>query len=53
MDIITLAILFAVIVVFGFKAFTVVPQQEADVVERLGRFHAVFNPGIILLITLL
>ena len=53
MDIITLAILFAVIVVFGFKAFTVVPQQEAYVVERLGRFHAVPNPGLNFLIPFL
>ena len=53
MDIVTLAILFAVIVVFGFKAFTVVPQQEAYVVERLGRFHAVLNPGLNLLIPFL
>ena len=53
MDIITLAILFAVIVVFGFKAFTVVPQQEAYVVERLGRFHAVLNPGLNFLIPFL
>ena len=53
MDIVTLAILFAVIVVFGFKAFTVVPQQEAYVVERLGRFHAVLNPGLNFLIPFL
>ena len=53
MDIVTLAILFAVIVVFGFKAFTVVPQQEAYVVERLGRFHAVLSPGLNFLIPFL
>ena len=53
MDIVTLAILFAVIVVFGFKAFTVVPQQEAYVVERLGRFHAVLTPGLNFLIPFL
>ena len=53
MDIVTLAILFAVIVVFGFKAFTVVPQQKAYVVERLGRFHAVLNPGLNFLIPFL
>ena len=53
MDIVTLAILFAVIVVFGFKAFTVVPQQEAYVVARLGRFHAVLNPGLNFLIPFL
>ena len=53
MDIVTLAMLFAVIIVFGFKAFTVVPQQEAYVVERLGRFHAVLNPGLNFLIPFL
>lgn len=38
------------VVVFGFKSFTVVPQQEAYVVERLGRFHKVLNPGLNILI---
>lgn len=53
MDFITVAILFAVIVAFGFKAFTVVPQQEAYVVERLGKFHAVLEPGLKFLIPFL
>lgn len=53
MDLITVAILFAVIVAFGFKAFTVVPQQEAYVVERLGKFHAVLEPGLKFLIPFL
>ncbi|WP_435694704.1 SPFH domain-containing protein [Uruburuella suis] len=44
-----LLILLAVII-FGFKSFTVVPQQEAYVVERLGRFHKVLNPGLNILI---
>lgn len=38
------------VIVFGFKAFTVVPQQEAYVVERLGRFYKVLNPGLNILI---
>ena len=38
------------VIVFGFKSFTVVPQQEAYVVERLGRFHKVLNPGLNILI---
>ncbi|WP_373740563.1 SPFH domain-containing protein [Neisseria sp.] len=39
-----------VVLVFGFKAFTVVPQQEAYIVERLGRFHKVLNPGLNILV---
>ncbi|OSI10094.1 SPFH domain-containing protein [Neisseria zoodegmatis] len=38
------------VVVFGFKSFTVVPQQEAYVVERLGRFYKILNPGLNILI---
>ena len=40
----------AAVIVFGFKAFVVVPQQEAYVVERLGRFQKVLNPGLSILI---
>ncbi|MDO4694583.1 MAG: SPFH domain-containing protein [Eikenella sp.] len=46
-------ILFIVLAVFGFKAFRVVPQQEAHVVERLGRFHTVLKPGLNFLIPFL
>ena len=42
---IALFILF-VAVVFIIKAVKVVPQQNAWVVERLGRFHAALNPGL-------
>jgi regulator of protease activity HflC (stomatin/prohibitin superfamily) len=42
---IALFILF-VAVVFIVKAVKVVPQQNAWVVERLGRFHAALNPGL-------
>ncbi|MDO5638848.1 MAG: SPFH domain-containing protein [Neisseria sp.] len=38
------------VIIFGFKSFVVVPQQEAYVVERLGRFHKVLNPGLNILI---
>ncbi len=31
---------------FCYKGFLVVPQQEAWVIERLGRFYAVLNPGL-------
>ncbi|WP_165008869.1 SPFH domain-containing protein [Neisseria yangbaofengii] len=43
-------LILAAVIVFGFKAFVVVPQQEAYVVERLGRFHKVLNPGLSILI---
>src|SRR5512147_3096417 len=33
-------------VVFIIKALKVVPQQNAWVVERLGRFHATLSPGL-------
>ena len=33
-----IVLFFIVVVVFGFKSFIVVPQQEVYVVERLGRF---------------
>ena len=38
------------VIVFGFKSFIVVPQQEAYIVERLGRFHKMLNPGLNILI---
>ncbi|ASK28154.1 SPFH domain-containing protein [Neisseria chenwenguii] len=43
-------LLLIVVVVFGFKSFVVVPQQEAYIVERLGRFHKILNPGLSILI---
>lgn len=42
--------LLALVVLFLSKAFKVVPQQHAWVVERLGKFHAVLNPGLNMLI---
>lgn len=39
-----------VVVVFGFKSFIVVPQQEVYVVERLGRFHKALTAGLNILI---
>ncbi|MBE9610336.1 SPFH domain-containing protein [Chitinilyticum piscinae] len=38
--------LFLLVVVFIAKTFKIVPQQNAWVVERLGRFHAVLQPGL-------
>ena len=38
------------VIVFGFKSFIVVPQQESYIVERLGLFHKILNPGLNILI---
>src|SRR5215813_2528083 len=43
--IVTLA-LFIVAIIVVVKAIRVVPQQHAWVVERLGRFYAVLQPGL-------
>ena len=43
-------ILLIVVVIFGFKSFIVVPQQEVYVVERLGRFHNALTAGLNILI---
>ena len=42
--------LLAVIVVFIMEGVRIVPQQSAWVVERLGKFHAVLEPGLNLII---
>ena len=44
-SIVTLA-LFIVALIVVVKAIRVVPQQHAWVVERLGRFYAVLEPGL-------
>ncbi|WP_434777521.1 SPFH domain-containing protein [Neisseria sp. Ec49-e6-T10] len=44
-QIVALLFLFAV-VVFAVKSITVVPQQSALVIERLGRFYKVLRPGL-------
>ncbi len=43
---ITAAVLVLVALIFAIKALKVVPQQTAWIVERLGKFHAVLNPGL-------
>lgn len=40
------AVLIFAAVIFAFKSIQVVPQQTAWIVERLGKFHAVLNPGL-------
>ena len=49
MDIVALVILIVVAIVIA-KGVRVVPQQNAWVVERLGKFHAVLAPGLNLVI---
>ncbi len=42
--------LVAMVVVFIFEGVRIVPQQQAWVVERLGKFHAVLQPGLNLIV---
>src|SRR5512138_845167 len=49
MDIVALVILVVIAIVIA-KGVRVVPQQNAWVVERLGKFHAVLVPGLNLVI---
>ena len=39
-------VLFVIAVIFVVRAIKVVPQQNAWVVERLGKFHATLTPGL-------
>jgi regulator of protease activity HflC (stomatin/prohibitin superfamily) len=45
-SVVVLLVLLAVVIVFVVKSVTIVPQQHAWVVERLGRFHATLTPGL-------
>jgi len=49
MDIVALVILIVILIVVA-KGVRVVPQQNAWVVERLGKFHSVLVPGLNLVI---
>ncbi|WP_171014101.1 SPFH domain-containing protein [Chitinivorax sp. B] len=42
----TMVVFLIVTIIFVVKAVKVVPQQHAWVVERLGRFHGVLQPGL-------
>ncbi|HJV06507.1 MAG TPA: stomatin-like protein, partial [Chromobacteriaceae bacterium] len=42
--------LFAAVVIFILKSLTVVPQQHAYILERLGRYHATLTPGLNIII---
>ena len=46
-------IIFVGVIFFAIKSVCIVPQQEAYIVERFGRFHAVLNPGLKFLIPLM
>ncbi|MDO5356429.1 MAG: stomatin-like protein [Conchiformibius sp.] len=46
-------IIFAVIIILGFKSFVVVQQQEAYIVERLGKYHATLEPGLKIIVPFL
>ncbi|WP_406016825.1 SPFH domain-containing protein [Succinivibrio sp.] len=39
-------ILIIIAIIFAVKAIKVIPQQSAWVIERLGKFHKVLNPGL-------
>jgi len=43
-------VLFVAFVIFVFKAVTVVPQQSAYILERLGRYHGTLTPGLNIII---
>ncbi|BBH12689.1 MULTISPECIES: SPFH domain-containing protein [Chromobacterium] len=43
-------ILLAAVIVFVFKSLAVVPQQNAYIVERLGRYHGTLAPGLNIII---
>ncbi|MBB3193483.1 SPFH domain-containing protein [Roseateles terrae] len=49
MEIVALVLL-VVVVVFIIRSVKVVPQQNAWVVERLGRYHATLTPGLNILV---
>ena len=39
-------VLIVIALIFAFKSINVIPQQTAWVIERLGKFHNVLNPGL-------
>ncbi|MCW3478265.1 paraslipin [Neisseriaceae bacterium JH1-16] len=43
-------VLFVAVIIFIFKAVTVVPQQSAYILERLGRYHGTLLPGLNIII---
>lgn len=43
-------VVFVIFIIFVARAIKIVPQQNAWVVERLGKFHATLSPGLNVLI---
>ncbi|NTU65285.1 MAG: paraslipin, partial [Chloroflexi bacterium] len=43
---IVMLVVLALVITFIVKSVTIVPQQHAWVVERLGKFHATLGPGL-------
>lgn len=39
-------VLIVIALIFAFKSINVIPQQTAWIIERLGKFHKVLNPGL-------
>ncbi|MCI5639347.1 MAG: paraslipin, partial [Succinivibrio sp.] len=39
-------VLLVIAIIFAVKSVNVIPQQTAWVIERLGKFHKVLNPGL-------
>lgn len=39
-------VLIVIALIFAFKSINVIPQQTSWVIERLGKFHKVLNPGL-------
>ena len=39
-------VLIVIALIFAFKSINVIPQQTAWVIERLGKFHKILNPGL-------
>ena len=46
LDLIVYIVFAIVVIIFIAECIKIVPQQHAWVVERLGRFHVVLNPGL-------
>ena len=44
--VIVMLVVLAVVITFIVKSVTIVPQQHAWVVERLGKYHATLGPGL-------
>ena len=47
---IVLAIIVILAIIFIKKTLVIIPQSETRIIERLGKFHAILNPGINIII---